>query len=121
MTTGSHGSLVEAERRKTGGRRHYRADNEDEHVVDYTQAAVALDAITFAQAVAAHAAEVVATPAVPAPETCRCQHPAQAERLDAAATKVTALEQRVEILESGMSLMPRRLTPHGIHLEEFTQ
>ncbi len=119
MTTGTRGSLVEAERRRTSGRRHYRAaDNEDE-IVDYTRAAALDQQMSFAQAVAAHAAEVVATPAVPAPDTCRCEHPAQAERLDAAATKVTALEQRVETLEAGMSLVLRRLTPNGIHLEEL--
>lgn len=121
MTTGTRGSLVEAERRKTGGRRHYRADdNQDEQITDYTARAMALDnQLTFGQAVAQHAAEVVATPAVPAPIAAQVDTGLLRARLEAAEQKITALEQRIETLEAGMSLMLRRLTPHGIHLEEL--
>jgi hypothetical protein len=117
---GTQGDLVTAERRKTGGHRHRRAANEDDEIIDYTRAAMALDnQLTFGQAVAQHAAEVVATPAVPAPIAAQVDTGLLRARLEAAEQKITALQQRVDVLESGMSLMLRRLTPHGIHLEEL--
>lgn len=130
MTVGTRGDLVSVQRR-ANGTQHRRSEVTDNEVIDYTARGLSQlvrlnDNLTLAQAVAAHAAEVVATPAVPAPTTpavdveqLQQRLAAADKKLDTADQEITALEQRVETLEAGMKLVLRRLTPHGVRPEDI--
>jgi hypothetical protein len=95
----------------------HRSEPPDETITDYTSAASRDGFLSFGQAVAAHAAEVIATPValrtVPTPAVDAADVAQLRKRLDDQAA-------RIETLEAGIRLVLRKLGVSAINLEDIS-
>lgn len=125
--SGTQGDLVSAQLRRTAPHRvphRDQAGGEPEEIIDYTahtmrQLASLDDDLELGRTIALHAAEVIATPVLPAPPPSDLELQKLRRRVDQLETTAKQQADRLEVLESGWRLAMRRLGVSSIDLDDI--